>query len=97
MVYRKDELTRHQINKGWPHQVAVVVPGKGLGRLLNEMHEFCRGRDHKPSSELRLGGSDLALWCFAHPDDAEAFRDRFQDQAEIVPAPPAAPKTARRA
>ena len=87
MVYRKGEITKRQIEQGWPHHVAVAVPGKGLGRLLNDIHAFCADLDHKTRSELRLGAPDLALWCFARAEDAVAFRLRFRSQVEIVKTP----------
>jgi hypothetical protein len=89
LVYRKGEITKRQIEQGWPHHVAVVVPGKGLGHLLNDMHAFCADLDHKTRSELRLGAPDLALWCFMRVEDAVAFRLRFRSQVEIVKTPEA--------
>ena len=89
MVYRKGEIPKRQIRQGWPHHVAVVVPGKGLGRLLNDMHAFCADLDHKTRSELRLGAPDLALWCFTRVEDAVTFRLRFRSQVEIVKTPEA--------
>ena len=68
-----------------------MLPGGGLGRLLNEMHAFRHALDHKCRSELCLGAPDLALWCFAHSDDAEAFRkrgfDRWMDPETITGGP----------
>src|SRR3954468_22601576 len=97
MVYRKGERTKRQIDQGWPHQVAVVVPGSGLGRLLNDMHAFCAALDHKTRSALQLGRPDLAVWCFARLEDAAAFRLRFRGEAEIaeVAAPPDPPARRR--
>jgi hypothetical protein len=95
LVYRKGELTKSDIDKGWPHQVGVIVPGTGLGHLLNEMLAFCQsaGLDHKTRSELRLG-PDMMLWCFASAEDPAAFKAHFQERAETVAVP--LPTTAAR-
>jgi hypothetical protein len=86
LTHRKAENTR-LIERDWPHEVRIIIPGTGTGgRLLNEMETFCRssGLDYRTQSDVRLGDLARMLWCFARPGDAAAFRERFTDHVDIV-------------
>jgi len=42
MVYRKGELTSAGIDRGWPHQVALLASFV-VGRQYMILHRFCNG------------------------------------------------------
>jgi len=77
VVYRKGELSKTQIDRDWPHQVAL--PGDFVAGHNHKMiEEFCRDlsvcrrtpgfyRDHRW----------YWIYCFAERADAELFRARF--------------------
>jgi hypothetical protein len=74
---RKGELSPSEINKGWPHQVAV--PEKtSVGPGYKITHDFCkelslcpRGHSFKRDREW------WSVFCFAEKADAEKFKERF--------------------
>jgi hypothetical protein len=77
MVYRKGELTKKRTLRDWPHDVLAAIPEGGLGTLLNDMREFCRGRDYRTASQRQTSGTDAVIWCFRSAEDATAFARHF--------------------
>ncbi len=80
MSRRKGEVTSREIDRSHPHQVEIVVPEGGLGKGLETMHAFCRGRDFHTRSIGRKRierRQDGMRWCFAAPEHADAFHARF--------------------
>ena len=82
MSKRKGELSNTMIDKKWPHQVAVheeLVRGFHFEAKL----QFSRSLSVSPrgrSLTVRWPGNrcySYHLFCFAMPEDAQAFIDRF--------------------
>ena len=80
MVYRKGELTKAAIDRGWPHQVALATPIPHLG----DLHDFCRDAGlslcQRSTGFYREVGREViwyACFCFADRAHAEQFQARF--------------------
>ena len=79
MTLRKGrEATHADLHRRWPHHVALPV-GKVRG-LKNS--EIVRGfADALPigprTYSLRHGDANFVVFCFAKPEDAQAFAERF--------------------
>lgn len=77
MVYRKGELSKAGIDRGWPHQVAL--PAEVIrGRNYTIIDRFCRGlsvctRHHS----YRQDNEEFVVYCFAEERDAEFFHTHF--------------------
>ena len=70
MVYRKGELSKSAVDRGWPHQVAFAE--------AKVMQSFCVGlslcvRGHW----FRCADEDYQVRCFAEREHAELFTARF--------------------
>lgn len=79
MVYRKGELSKASIDRGWPHQVALPAC-RVNGANYVTVHLFCD--DEKLSlcvrgHWFRRDGEDHIVFCFAKPEDADKFAQRF--------------------
>jgi hypothetical protein len=77
MVYRNGELSKSQVDKGWPHQVAL--PEDRCSFKNYEIHAaFNKGlslcaRGHS----VNFDGIWYRVFCYSLKDDAEAFLARF--------------------
>ena len=75
---RKGELTPAQIDREWPHQVAVPsidssgVPLAGDVRRFTARMSIC-SRGHTVND----GKRQYHVFCFSDPDDAAIFRKAF--------------------
>jgi hypothetical protein len=71
MTNRNGEITRNDLKRRWPHHVA----------LLAEKVQICCAAGVLSATpltySLRCDDSDLVLFSFAKPEDAEAFAKRF--------------------
>jgi hypothetical protein len=72
-IFAKPVMTSHYF------VVEVVVPPGGLGRRLDNMHEFHRQRGLKDQRGPRRRDDehDYLRWCFADLATAEAFAAEF--------------------
>lgn len=93
MVYRKGELSKAAIDRGWPHQVAME-------ERFCTGHNYCKLRYF--CAELSLcqrghtfyrDGTFFNVFCFAVATHALAFQARFG--GELL-CPKTRPKRARR-
>ena len=68
-----------EIARLYPYVVEIVVPPGGLGRRLDDMHEFHRQRGIKDQRGPRRRDDehDYLRWCFADLATAEAFAAEF--------------------
>ena len=78
VVYRKGEMTKAAVDRGWPHQVALA--GSQVARDYYVILNFCKaehlsfsGRGHS----FRRDKVDYVLKCFATKEDADKFTERF--------------------
>lgn len=77
MVYRKGELNTAGIDRGWPHQVALLA-SRTHGAEYVTARLFCAQLSLCPRSHAFLRDDDYyTVWCFAEAAHAEAFRARF--------------------
>lgn len=77
MVYRKGELSKAAIDRGWPHQVAIESR-LCVGHRYYTLRFFCRDlslcdRGHS----FYRDGRDYLVYCFAVHDHADQFQKRF--------------------
>lgn len=83
MVYRKGELSKAAIDRGWPYQVALESYRCGGDSYLKQRF-FCVGNDLTlclRGHSFRRDGTDFSVFCFARERDAELFRARFGGEA----------------
>jgi hypothetical protein len=93
LVYRKGELNKGMIDRGWPHQVALRADRSTGGNYVT-IRVFCEGLSLCPRGHsFRRGDVDMNVFCFAERPDAELFQARFG--GEFVD-PPSRPRWPRR-
>jgi hypothetical protein len=79
MSHYKGRTSAKETARLFPCVVEVVVPEGGLGRRLDDMHEFHRQRgitDHH-IPRRRDDEHDYIRWCFKDVATAEAFAAQF--------------------
>ena len=76
MVYRKGELSKGAIDRGWPHQVGIL--SRVCTAQAQAMQEFCRDLSFCVRGHWYLrGDQDYQVRCFAEKEHAEQFIARF--------------------
>ena len=74
---RKGEVTRADLMRKWPHHIALSAD-KVRGTNTAPVYGYAETLTEAPRPYfLRRGGGDLVVFCFAKPEDAEAFCQRF--------------------
>jgi hypothetical protein len=81
---RKGEIERARLARRWPRHVALpaeAVRGSANGETVTGFAgslSVAPRTDHLPRDD-----NDLVVFCFAKPEDAQAFAQRFG--GEVVP------------
>jgi len=80
MTRRKGEITLPDIKRHWPHHVALPAEVRGV---VNS--NIVWGLAEKLSAAPRPyavhhDDGDLVVFCFAKPEDAQAFAERFDGE-----------------
>jgi hypothetical protein len=77
VVYRKGEMTKAQIDREWPHQVALSAQFvRGHNHTI--IDRFCRGLSVCPRHHYyERNGERYVVYCFADRAEAEFFQMQF--------------------
>jgi hypothetical protein len=78
MTRRKDEITVAEIERKWPHHVALS-PDRVRGVQNSQIvWSFAAALSAGPRPySLRRDDGEFVVFCFAKPEDAEAFAQSF--------------------
>jgi len=75
----KGQIKTTEIERRYPHIVELLVPLKGFGTTVNDMHDWhsIRGIQTQRGSGRYHKGRHYVRWCFVGSEDAKAFQYEF--------------------
>jgi len=78
MAY-KGRIGTKETERHYPHIVELIVPLKGFGTRLNDMHGWhsSRGIQSQRGRGRYYDGRHYVRWCFIDPEEAKAFQAEF--------------------
>jgi hypothetical protein len=78
MTQRKGEISLPQIKRKWPYHVALSAERVRGVKNSQIVWNFAKALSAAPRPHaVPHGGGDFVVFCFAKPEDAEAFCQRF--------------------
>jgi hypothetical protein len=81
MTRRKGEIRRADLKRNWPHHVVLTADKvRGLDNFAM-VHDFANTLSEAPRTYwLRRMDADYIVFCFAKPEDADVFCERFDGE-----------------
>ena len=79
MVYRKGELSKAEMDRQWPHQIALPAY-RCIGHRYLTIQFFCEAQRLslcRCRHSFRENDLDMTFFCFAERAHAEQFQARF--------------------
>ena len=78
MSRRKGELTPAGVDRGWPHQIAILSELMRGVETQAVVEEFCKKLLRAPRGHfVQHDDKHYTVHCFALKEHAQAFMDRF--------------------
>jgi hypothetical protein len=77
-VTRKGELSQARLRRDWPHHVALSADKVCGAKNYGLVHSFAAALSGAPRTfSMRRNDLDIVVFCFAKPEDADAFCESF--------------------
>jgi hypothetical protein len=87
MTHRKAEIIRSLLARHWPHHVALPVEALRGAKKSTPIYTLAKKlAGDPPRYGLMRDGREFMVFCFARPEDAQAFAKRFGGEILDVPA-----------
>jgi hypothetical protein len=78
VVTRKGEISQARIRYQWPHHVALLADNIRGHKNYDIVHAFAKVLSVAPRTfSMRRADLDYVVFCFAVPEDADAFCQHF--------------------
>jgi hypothetical protein len=78
---RRSQITRAQLRQWWPHHVVVSADKVNGLRNCTTVRDFDNTLSVAPRTYwFRRDDADYVVFCFAEPEHAQAFAERFGGQ-----------------
>jgi hypothetical protein len=74
---RKGEISQARLRREWPHHVALSADKVRGAKSYDIVHRFADTLSARRTYFMRRHDHDFVGFCFAKPEDAQAFCKRF--------------------